>query len=152
MKSSKILKERIRRIEILLKELGYDVEPDELPEMAGYSAGVFQGEQYILSISVDQESRFLELGFTFGFSNSLHERIRSSMEDLLGICYEYGNYLSIQTLDPEITISIFSKIYFSGLNYYALKESVRDLRASVRLIKELFQIHDHLVGDEYGNS
>jgi hypothetical protein len=146
------MKERIRRVEILFKELGYQIEPEDDNEQ-GYSAAVFQGEEYLFGLTVDRESKFLELGFTFGFSPSLHDRIRSSMEDLLGICYEFGSYITFTADESEIALSVFTKIYFAGLNYYALKETVRDLYSTITMIKELFQLKDQLVGDdEYGNT
>ena len=152
MNSSKLMKERIRRVEILLKELGFDSEPEEVAE-DGYGAAVFEDEAYVFGLTVDRESKFLEIGFTFGFSHALQDRVRKSMEEVMGICYEYGCYTTLAFDENEIVLSLFSKIYFAGLNYYALKETVRDLRSAITLITELLDFESQLRGEEsYGDS
>lgn len=151
MNSSKLMRERIRRVEVLLKELGFDSEPEELAE-DGYGAAVFEGENYVFGITVDRESKFLEIGYSFAFSKSLQERIRRSMEEIMSICYEYGSYTTLAIVEEEIVLSLFSKIYFAGLNYYALKETVRDLRSAISLVTDLLDFEAQLTGKEsYGD-
>ncbi|NCN04347.1 MAG: hypothetical protein GW949_01825 [Spirochaetales bacterium] len=151
MNSSKLMRERIRRVEILVKELGYDVEPEEIAE-DGYGASIFSQDDYLFGLTVDSQSKYLEIGYTFGFSRSLQERIRRSIEEVMGITYEYGCYFTLGMDDEEIVLSVFSKLYFAGLNYYAFKETVRDLRSCITMIAELFDFAGQLQGEnEYGN-
>ena len=151
MNISKLMKERVRRVEVLLKELGYSIESEELAD-SGYGASVFENDQYVFGLTVDKTSKYLELGYTFGFSRGFQERIRRSMEDVMGISYEHGCYTTLTMDDKEIVLSVFSKIYFAGLNYYALKETVRDLLEGITMISELFDFANQLQGDDaYGN-
>ena len=52
--------------------------------------------------------------------------LRSRTEEMFKICYEYGCYVNFQTYKNEINFTVFSKIYFAGLNYYSLKETLRE--------------------------
>jgi hypothetical protein len=151
MKSSKLMKERVRRVEVLMKELGYDLEPEEIAE-DGYGASVFLGDDYQFGITLDVQSKYLEIGYTFGFSKSFQERIRRSMEEIMGICYEHGCYYTLAFDNEEIIVSLFSKIYFAGMNYYALKETIRDLISAIHLVSELFDVVAQIQGElDYGN-
>src|SRR5690606_41693387 len=80
MNISKLMRERIRRIEVLLKELGYAVEPEDRGGET-YGAAVFEGDRYLFGVSVDQHCKFLELGFSFGFSHAFRERVRRRSEE-----------------------------------------------------------------------
>jgi hypothetical protein len=142
---SKILEERVRRVKVLFKELGYrltrdDKSPEEYTAAISNSAGVVGG------VFLDTESRFLELGYTFSFSSSLSHYLRNRLEDVLRVCYEFGCYPNVQKDGGEIAISLFSKIYFSGLNYFSLKDSLKDFRACVDLVTGVLDIHT--TGDE----
>ena len=139
MKSSKLLEERIRRVKVLFKELAYRTFGDERSEgsfaaafdnQAGRHGGFF----------IDRESRFFEIGYSFQFSPAMGSYLKDRLEEMLKICYEFGCYTNIQSSKSEITFSIFTKIYFSGLNYYSLKDSLRDFRRCVDLITELMDI------------
>lgn len=152
MKQSKLMRERIHRARILFSELGYEVVDDEGDD-GSYTAGFrheggFQGGFYI-----DEDSKFLELAFTFTFSYTLGEFIRSQMEEILRICYEYGCYFNLQTYKKEISFSIFSKVYYAGLNYYALKETLRDFRGAAETLRDLIEIKsERKKGDSHGDS
>ena len=63
---------------------------------------------------------------------------------MLHICYEYGCYSSIQTSEREITFSVFSKIYYAGLNFYSFKETMRDYREAVEALTELLELKSEL--------
>ena len=58
---------------------------------------------------------------------------------MLKICYEFGCYLNLQKND-EIMFSVFSKIYFAGLNYYSLKETLKDFNGCIESLRELIEI------------
>jgi len=137
---SKILEERVRRVKVLFKELGYRLtRDDKSPEE--YTAAISSKEGVVGGVFLDAESRFLELGYTFSFSSSLSHYLKNRLEDVLRVCYEFGCYPNIQNSMGEIAISLFSKIYFSGLNYYSLKDSLKDFRACVDLATGVLDIH-----------
>jgi len=152
MKQSKIMRERIRRVRVLFAELGYEVvDPEERD--GAYTAG-FQNEAGSKAgFYIDEESRFLELAFSFTFSPSLAGFLRSKMEEILRLCYEYGSYFNLQQLKKETTLTIFTKIYFVGLNYHALKETLRDFQENVSGLRELVEIKSgNKKGDIHGDS
>jgi hypothetical protein len=136
---SKILEERIRRVKVLFTELGYRVERDDVS--AGGFTATFRNRSGIQGgVYVDEDSRFLELGYTFTFSSSLSEFLKTRLESMIRVCYEYGCYLNIQNTKREIAFSIFTKIYFSGLNYDSLKDSLRDFRTCAKLLTSVLDI------------
>jgi len=136
---SKILEERVRRVRVLFKELGYRLTRDgESPEE--YTAAISNKEGIVGGVFLDAESRFLELGYTFSFSSSLSRYLKTRLEEVLRVCYEFGCYPNIQNNMGEIAISLFSKIYFSGLNYYSLKDSLKDFRSCVDLVTGVLDI------------
>ncbi|MFW5684530.1 MAG: hypothetical protein ACOC1I_06740, partial [Spirochaetota bacterium] len=99
----------------------------------------FQGAVYI-----DRDSKFLELAYTFSFSSNLADFVQDKLEEMMQLCYEYGCYSTLQTAAREITFTVFSKIYYAGLNYYALKETVRDYRDAVESLAELLELRSEL--------
>ena len=139
MKYSKLMKERIRRVRVLVKELGYDLVEGEKSEETFSAAfeneGGFQGGFFI-----DSDNKFLEFAFTFTFSAELGLYIQDKLEEMLKICYEFGCYLNLQHTEEEIEFSLYSKIYYAGLNYYALKETLRDFQGCIETLKELVDI------------
>lgn len=139
MKYSKLMKERIRRVTVLFKELGYRIIDGEQLEET-YSAGFESDDGRQGGFFIDRDSKFLEVAFTFSFSSSLGEFIRNKLEEMLRLCYEYGCYINIQKEKKEISFSVFSKIYFAGLSYYALRETMTDFFACVESLKGLLEI------------
>jgi hypothetical protein len=133
------MKERVRRVRVLFKELGYHVYDDEYLEES-YTAGFEDDDSFAGGLFIDRESKFLEIGFTFSFSANLAEYIRDRMQEMLHLCYEYGVYVNVETSPEEIAFSIFSKLYFAGLNYYSLKETLRDFRSTIDAIVDLVEI------------
>jgi len=139
MKSSKILEERIRRVKVLFKELAYHTYGDERSE--GTFAAAFDNEAGRHGgFFIDRDSRFVEIGYSFQFSSAMHAYLKDRLEEMLKICYEFGCYTNIQSSESEVTFSLFSKIYFSGLSYTVLKESLRDFHRCVELATELMDI------------
>ena len=75
--------------------------------------------------------------------------VKDRLEEMLAISYEYGCYTSIQKNNKEISFSIFTKVYYTGLNYYSLKESLRDFNKCIISLTEIIDIHnDNLSGQE----
>ncbi len=141
------LSERIRRTKILFKELGCkivggkntgDVYTAGFDNKAGIHGGFY----------IDKESKFLEIVYTFSFSLSMHEFIKERLEKMLSICYEYGCYINIQNDNTEILFSVFTKLYFSGLNYYSLKDSLKDFTQCVSILTEIIDIENDGILDE----
>ncbi len=146
------MQERIRRTHVLFRELGYEVQEGEVTEDS-YSAGFVSPDGFQAGFFIDADSKFLELAFTFTFGNVMADFVRERIEEMLHTLYEYGCYLSLQIDQQEISYTIFSKIYFAGLNYFALKETIRDFRDAVDANQEIFEIQmENEKGASYGDS
>jgi hypothetical protein len=139
MKYSKLMKERIRRVRILFRELGHDIIEGDRSEES-FSAAYENDEGFLGGFFIDADNKFLEIAFTFSFSHELGPFIQQRLEEMLRVCYEFGCYLNVQNSTNEIEFSVYSKIYYAGLNYYALKETLRDFQACVESIKEVIDI------------
>jgi len=139
MKYSKLMKERIRRVRVLLKELGYDLVEGEKSEETFSSA--FENEEgFQGGFFIDSDNKFLEFAFTFSFSPELGSFIQEKLEQMLRICYEFGCYMNLQKSEEEIEFSIYSKLYYSGLNYFAVKETLRDFQGCIDALRSLVDI------------
>jgi hypothetical protein len=139
MKNSKVMEERIRRVKVILKELGYRIQETQRSNES-YSAGFENDEGFQAGFFIDSGSRFLEVAYTFSFSPSMAEFVRGRLEEMLKISYEYGCYINLQTTAEEIAFSVFTKIYYSGLNYYAMRESLRDFKQCVYSLTDTLEI------------
>ena len=141
MKYSKLMKERIRRVRTLYKELGYGLIDGERTEET-FSAAFEDQEGFRGGFYIDSDNKFLEIAFTFSFSLELGPFIQSKLEEMFRICYEFGCYQNIQRSSEEIEFSVYSKLYYAGLNYFALRETLKDFEACVEAIKELIDLQD----------
>jgi len=150
MKYSKIMKERIRRVRVLFKELGYDIFEGEKQE-GSYTAGIDDNNDFQCGYYIDNDSKFLEIVFTFSFSLKLSEYLRHNLEEMMKICYEYGCYMNLYTTEEEISFSVFSKLYYAGLNYYSLRETMNDFKACVEDLKGLLDIKTNAEDGDYEN-
>jgi hypothetical protein len=139
MKKQRTLEERIKRCRVLFKELGYELEEEEI-ERESFMASFEKNDTINGSIYIDSESKFLEIGYTFTFSKAMSSFLKDKLEDMLEICYEFGCYTYIEKNKEEVSFSVFTKIYFSGLNYYALKNSLMDYNKCVEILTELLDI------------
>ncbi len=139
MKYSKLMQERIRRVKVLFRELGYRVFDTERMEET-YSAGFENEEGLQGGFFIDRDSRFLEIAFTFSFPHAMGSFLRERLEEMLKICYEYGCYIKIEMTKSDLSFSVFTKEYFSGLSYYSLRDSLRDFNECVRALAELWEI------------
>lgn len=147
MANSKALDERIRRVKLLFKELGFKVIGDERSENAFTAA--FEGNSGTHGgFFIDRESRFLEIGYTFSFSQNMSEFLKDRLEEMLKVCYEFGCYTNIQKNKSEVNYSLFKGIYFSGLSYFSLKDSLRDFKRCVAITTELLDIQSEEDGEE----
>lgn len=150
MKFSKIMKERIYRSKVLFKELGYEVYDGSVMDDS-YSAGFEKGGEFAGGFFIDSESKFLEIAFSFSFSPALSGFLQAQLEEMLKVCYEFGCYMNIQK-EEDLSFSVFSKVYFAGLNYYALKETLRDFHSCIDTLKEIIEISNYTGGGHDGNN
>ncbi len=139
MKYSKLMKERIRRVRVLFKELGYELFEGERQEDT-YTASFEIGDSFQGGFYIDSDNKFLEVAYTFSFSPKMGPMIQKNLPEMLKVCYEYGCYINVQTESEEIAFSVFSKIYFAGLNYYSLRETLKDYQECVESLRELIEI------------
>ena len=152
MKHSKLMKERIRRVNVLFRELGYELADGEHMQDS-YTAGFEEEDGFQAGVFIDRESKFLELAFTFSFSPELGDLVKDKFEEMLAICYEFGCYVHVQASPEEIAFSVFSKLYYAGLNYFALKETIRDFREAIQSLQELLEIQEQFgKGEADGDS
>lgn len=137
--SDKRQKERIRRVQVLLRELGYSVHPGT--DEDGLYSGYFESAKGFQAVySIDRECRFLELVFTFDFSESLGSFLTNKIEEVLRICYETGCYVHFERVESGIAFTVFAKLYYTGLNYLALKDSLVDFKDCVFSLRELLDV------------
>ncbi len=140
MKYSKLMRERIRRVRVLFRELGYEVIEGERSEES-FSAAYEDDEGFLGGFFIDADNKFLEIAFTFSFSHELGSYLQQRIQEVLKICYEFGCYLNVRSDGSEIEFSVFSKVYYAGLNYFSLRETLRDFQGCVESIKEVVDLH-----------
>ena len=138
MKYSKLMKERIRRVRVLFKELGYELFEGERQEDT-YTASFEIADSFQGGFYIDSDNKFLEVAYTFSFSPKMGMMIQKNLPEMLKVCYEYGCYINVQTESEEIAFSVFSKVYFAGLNYYSLRETLKDYQECIESLRELIE-------------
>jgi len=147
MKKSKLMLERIKRVKVLFRELGLKILDSEHDDIS-FTAG-FEGEEGLQGgVFIDRKSKFLEISFTFFFSHSMVDFVQQRLEDMLKVCYEYGCYLNLDKTKSEICFSVFSKLYFSGLNYYSLKNCLKDFSICIQVLTEVLEIKKDMENDD----
>ncbi|MFP4363657.1 MAG: hypothetical protein ACLFR1_07280 [Spirochaetia bacterium] len=140
MKYSKLMKERIRRAQVLFTELGYEITETENYEDS--FTGIIENLSGFQTVFfIDKDSKFLELAFTFTFSHTLNSFLTARLDEIMKICYEYGCYMNFHTDEEDISFSVFSKIYYMGLNYYSLKETLKDFTSCIESLTEAVELH-----------
>ena len=136
---SQLLEERIRRVTVLFSELSFKVVEDERSHNA-YTATFEDGEGFQAGVLIERGSRFLELAYSFTFPPTHAPYVREKLEEMLKICYEFGCYLSLHQTASEIAFSAYSKVYYSGLTFYSLKDTMRDFRDCVAALADLLEV------------
>jgi hypothetical protein len=150
-KEARIMRERIRRAGVLFRELGYELFQGT--EEGGIYEASFQDKRGFQAFySIDRQNRFLELIYTFSFSENLAGFIKAKMEEIVSICYETGCYMSFEQGDSNLGFSIFSKIYFSGLNYESLRDCLADFKDCAFLLHDLLDPGGLGKGEARGNT
>ncbi len=145
MNTSRIMKERIRRVHVLFRELGYKSEGRVEENEEGLYTGSFRSaDGFEGGFLIDNQCRFLEIAFTFQFTEELGLVVREKLPEMLAMCYDYGCYISLEKPGEAMAFSVYTKIYYAGLSYYALRETLYDFMDCVDSLAESL---DPEVGD-----
>ena len=65
--------------------------------------------------------------------------LKQRLEEMLKLCYEYGCYIILAEAEKELSFSVFTKLYYTGLNYYSLKQSMEDFKECVDALTSLLK-------------
>ena len=149
------LNERVHRTKILFRELQYSLR-DEMSTDEMYTCEVVDDQnEFAGGIYVDSGSKFLEIAYTYSFSDSMFTFLKSRIAEILSICYEYGSYCNMtDDMDdaekPGLLFSIYAKIYYSGLNYHSLRDTLRDFRRCVHAVTGILDFNRNIKKDKEG--
>jgi hypothetical protein len=147
------MKERVERIEAFLGELGYSAFEKEVTEEM-YQASFGKDGDITGSVFIEQDCTFLELAYTYMFDRNEETFLRDHLETMMNICYEYGIYFNVAREEDEISFSIFSKLYFSGLTVESLHDTIEDFVACNGELVSIFNVSeedDNYTEDRYYN-
>jgi hypothetical protein len=147
------MKERVERIEAFLGELGYSAFEKEITEEM-YQASFGKDGDITGSVFIEQDCNFLELAYTYMFDRNEETFLRDHLETMMNICYEYGIYFNVAREEDEISFSIFSKLYFSGLTVESLHDTIEDFVACNNELVSIFNVSeedDNYTEDRYYN-
>jgi hypothetical protein len=147
------MKERVERIEAFLGELGYSAFEKEVTEEM-YQASFGKDGDITGSVFIEQDCNFLELAYTYMFDRNEETFLRDHLETMMNICYEYGIYFNVAREEDEISFSIFSKLYFSGLTVESLHDTIEDFVACNGELVSIFNVSeedDNYTEDRYYN-
>jgi len=141
----------IERVDTLLSELGYDViEREESDEV--YQASFKEDGEVIGTFFIEQDSNFLEIAYSYSFDSKDEEFLKEHLESMTNVCYEYGNYFNIVREDGDINFSVFSKLYFSGLNIESLQDTLEDFISCNQELVSIFNLDEDDNNNEFLDS
>ncbi len=143
----------MERIEAFLGELGYSAFEKEVTEEM-YQASFGKDGDITGSVFIEQDCNFLELAYTYMFDRNEETFLRDHLETMMNICYEYGIYFNVAREEDEISFSIFSKLYFSGLTVESLHDTIEDFVACNGELVSIFNVSeedDNYTEDRYYN-
>jgi len=92
---------------------------------------------YLLSIEARLTKQLYKIAARH---TNMADFVRERMDEIIHTLYEYGCYFTMHVDTNDIVFSIFSKIYFAGLNYFSLKETIKDLREAIDAHQEIFEL------------
>jgi hypothetical protein len=141
MKKQKILEKRIQRVKVLFKELGYTlVDEDYTDEI--FTCEFEKKHGFLGGLYIDTSNRFLEIAYTFSFSYTLFAYLQSKIEEMLTICYNYGCYCNITKDNENFFFSVYSKVYYSGLSYHSLRDTLREFFMCIQDVTRLLDFNN----------
>ncbi|MBN1696829.1 MAG: hypothetical protein JW881_04890 [Spirochaetales bacterium] len=139
MKKQKILEERIRRVKVLFLELGYTlVDEDYTDDM--FTCEFKKKNRFLGGLYIDSSNRFLEIAYTFSFSHTLFSFLRSRIEEMFTLGYNYGCYSHVTKDEENFYYSVYTKIYYSGLSYHSLNDTLKDFFMCINDLTRLLDI------------
>jgi len=135
------MNDSIGRVEAIFGELGYELFEVERNEDV-YQASFGKNKHFSGTLFVEKDSNFLELVYSFTFDAEEENFLKEHLESMMNICYEYGSYFNIVKEEGEINFSVFSKIYYSGLNVESLEDTLEDFIGCTQELASMFGIED----------
>jgi hypothetical protein len=135
------MKDIIERTETIFSELGYDISEREESEDV-YQSSFGKSGKYSGSFFIEKNGNFIELAYTFTFDLDEESYLKDELDSLMDICYEYGCYFSILKGENEMHFSVFSKLYFSGLNVESLGDTLEDFIDCTHELAVLFETEE----------
>jgi hypothetical protein len=141
------LDERILRTRVLFNELGYTIQNEEQYEDI-FTCEIQNEKEFLGGVYIDKNSRFIEIAYTYSFSLKTISFLKSRIEEILRICYEFGSYCNFIEVENEILFSIYTKLYYTGLNYYSLRDTIRDFRKCITMITKILDFDINIKPDE----
>jgi hypothetical protein len=141
------LEERIQRVKVLFKELGFSTLNEEQQDDM-FTCEIQNENDFLGGIYIDRNSRFLEIAYTYSFSLKTISFLKFRIEDILRICYEYGSYCNFIEVDNELLFSIYTKVYYTGINYYSLRDTLRDFKKCISNVTKILDVDINIKPDE----
>jgi len=135
------MKDKVERIEAIFGELGYDTFDSEDTEDM-YQASFGKDGDITGSVFIEHDCNFLEIAYTYVFEKDEEIFLRDHLESMMNICYEYGIYFNVAREEDEISFSIFSKLYFSGLNVESLQDTIEDFTSCNSELVSMFNVEE----------
>jgi hypothetical protein len=62
------------------------------------------------------------------------------MAEIMESCFEFGCYMNSYADENTLSFSVFSKVYFSGLSYASLRDTLADFLQCASAIKEVVSL------------
>ena len=147
------MKEKVERVEAIFGELGNDTFEKEITDDM-YQTSFGKDGDISGSIFIENDCNFLEIAYTYVFDRDEEIFLRDHLESMMNVCYEYGIYFNVTREEDEINFSLFSKLYFSGLNVESLQDTIEDFASCNNELVSMFNVEeedDHFTGDRYYN-
>ncbi len=143
-----VFEDNVRRVRSLLGELGLPGIREQ--QATGMWQSAFLVADVEMMTTVNQDCPFLELSVNFHFEPGFADFLMNRMDDFQQLCYQKGCYHLISLENVIITVSVCSKLYYSGFQYYALKETIDDLMGVAVAVRRLFD-PETVLGGGKGN-
>jgi hypothetical protein len=136
------MEESVERVEAIFGELGYNIFEREISEEM-YQASFGKDTEATGSIFLENACSFIEIAYTYVFEREEENFLKEHLESMMNICYEYGIYFNIMREEDEISFSIFSKLYLSGLNVESLQDTIEDFIACNGELVSMFNVEEN---------
>lgn len=130
------LEDKARMTCALLQGLGYDCQ--ELPGSPDCLRYALDAEgQSGLQLQLESRTAFVEFCHVFVIPIELQSPLSADFYKISELCYEHGIYFLLDHTGKEMRLNLCTKLFFSGLHYYALIEALKDLGKCVGEVEVL---------------